>query len=75
MSSWTGYFDKVAKYFQSVVEPAPKPSAGVDVLKWAKKVFTVTWVDQPQNVYNLIAFACALIVIYVGIKYGKDQIK
>ena len=73
--SWSAGLDRVAQFFHTIVEPAPKKSSYGDVLGWAKKVFTLTWVNQPQNVYNLIAFACALIIIYASIKYGKDNIK
>jgi len=73
--SWSASIDKFAQWFQTVVQPAPKAAPIGVVPQWAKKVVTLTWVDQPQNVYNLIAFACALIIIFVGIKYGKDQIK
>ena len=74
--SWSAGIDKVAQFFQNIVEPATSrvPSVG-SVSEWAKKVLTVTWIEQPQNVYNLIAFACALVIIYVSIKYGKVQIK
>lgn len=70
----SGYLDRVARIIQNFAEPTPKTTSG-DALQWVKKVFNVTWVEQPQNVYNLIAFAAALIIIFVSIKYGKDHIK
>ena len=70
----SGYLDRVARFFQNLAEPAPK-SVSSDAMQWVKKVFTVTWVEQPQNVYNLIAFAASLIIIFVSIKYGKEHIK
>ena len=73
--SWTAGLDKVAHWFQNLVQPAPKKTSYGDVIQWAKKVFTITWIEQPQNVYNLIAFASALIIIYLGIKYSKEHIK
>jgi hypothetical protein len=46
-----------------------------DAVAWLQNVYTTTWKDQPQNVYNLIAISLALSIVFISLWIGSVYIK
>ncbi len=69
MSFITSYADKLAQKIEQMLGATEHASTQPDVKDWFKRVVELTWTNQPQNVYNLIALACALFFIFFGLNY------
>ncbi|EER03668.1 hypothetical protein Pmar_PMAR022965 [Perkinsus marinus ATCC 50983] len=57
------------QYWQARIQEAWQES-----VEWWSKVYKVTWSDQPQNVYNLLAIGASFIVVVVSLILGSRHI-
>ena len=74
MSFVVSYADALAKYVEELLGTSDPSGARQDVKAWVNRVVEVTWINQPQNVYNLIALACALIFVSMGVNYAQKHL-
>ena len=74
MSFLTAYVDSLAKYVEEMLGATEHQSTQEDVKAWIRRVVEVTWLNQPQNVYNLVALACALVFIFYGIRFAQKHL-
>jgi hypothetical protein len=58
---------------QSVVAKAGA-STKCESWEFMKHIIDVTWIQQPQNIYNLIAIAVSLVIIFVGVNAAAQQL-
>jgi hypothetical protein len=66
--------DNSVAYVEDLLGAQPRPlESECAFTAWFKKVVDATWIQNPQNVYNLVAIVLAFIVISLGIHNGWKQ--
>ena len=73
MSFLTAYADNLIKYMDSMLGTTKLSSTTQDMKAWMNQVVELTWIRNPQNLYNLIALACALCFVFCGINYMQTH--